>query len=45
MDPTNKPQGPSPHYSLYQREIFKKGGVEGSRALLGLAVRTVCYAY
>ncbi|KII91757.1 hypothetical protein PLICRDRAFT_38593 [Plicaturopsis crispa FD-325 SS-3] len=30
MDPTNKPQGPSPHYSLYQREIFKKGGVEGS---------------
>ncbi|KAJ3762956.1 FMN-dependent dehydrogenase [Lentinula raphanica] len=29
MDPTNKPQGPSPHYSLYQREIFKRGGTEG----------------
>ncbi|KAK7468929.1 hypothetical protein VKT23_003424 [Stygiomarasmius scandens] len=29
MDPTNKPQGPSPHYSLYQREVFKQGGTEG----------------
>ncbi|ESK95205.1 l-lactate dehydrogenase [Moniliophthora roreri MCA 2997] len=29
MDPTNKPKGPSPHYSLYQREIFKRGGTEG----------------
>ncbi|KIK63760.1 hypothetical protein GYMLUDRAFT_95318 [Collybiopsis luxurians FD-317 M1] len=29
MDPTNKPKGPSPHYSLYQREVFKQGGVEG----------------
>ncbi|KAF7978787.1 hypothetical protein HWV62_44842 [Athelia sp. TMB] len=29
MDPTNKPQGASPHYSLYQREVFKAGGTEG----------------
>ncbi|KAL6309408.1 L-lactate dehydrogenase [Sparassis latifolia] len=29
MDPENKPQGPSPHYSLYQREIFKQGGTTG----------------
>ncbi|KIJ28559.1 hypothetical protein M422DRAFT_189580 [Sphaerobolus stellatus SS14] len=29
MDPTNKPKGPSPHYSLYQREVFKKGGESG----------------
>ncbi|KAJ3781215.1 FMN-dependent dehydrogenase [Lentinula aff. detonsa] len=29
MDPTNKPKGSSPHYSLYQREIFRKGGTEG----------------
>ncbi|KAJ6589255.1 FMN-dependent alpha-hydroxy acid dehydrogenase [Mycena capillaripes] len=29
MDPTDKPKGPSPHYSLYQREIFKKGGENG----------------
>ncbi|GJE93374.1 L-lactate dehydrogenase [Phanerochaete sordida] len=29
MDPTNKPQGPSPHYSLYQREVFRRGGEEG----------------
>ncbi|KAF5343244.1 hypothetical protein D9758_013410 [Tetrapyrgos nigripes] len=29
MDPTNKPKGPSPHYSLYQREVFKQGGTEG----------------
>ncbi|KAF9569290.1 FMN-dependent alpha-hydroxy acid dehydrogenase [Agrocybe pediades] len=29
MDPTNKPKGPSPHYSLYQREVFKNGGVNG----------------
>ncbi|EPT01933.1 hypothetical protein FOMPIDRAFT_1029497 [Fomitopsis schrenkii] len=29
MDPKNKPQGPSPHYSLYQREIFKHGGETG----------------
>ncbi|TIB34916.1 hypothetical protein E3P84_01543 [Wallemia ichthyophaga] len=25
MDPYNKPKGPSPHYSLYQRELFKNG--------------------
>ncbi|KAI0058998.1 FMN-dependent alpha-hydroxy acid dehydrogenase [Artomyces pyxidatus] len=30
MDPTNKPKGPSPHYSLYQREIFRRGGEQGS---------------
>lgn len=29
MDPENKPKGPSPHYSLYQREIFKRGGTTG----------------
>ncbi|TFK53101.1 FMN-dependent alpha-hydroxy acid dehydrogenase [Heliocybe sulcata] len=29
MDPTNKPKGPSPHYSLYQREVFKRGGETG----------------
>lgn len=29
MDPNNKPKGPSPHYSLYQREIFKNGGTHG----------------
>ncbi|KAF5391938.1 hypothetical protein D9757_001687 [Collybiopsis confluens] len=29
MDPTNKPKGPSPHYSLYQREVFKRGGERG----------------
>jgi len=29
MDPENKPKGPSPHYSLYQREIFKRGGETG----------------
>ncbi|KAF8913984.1 FMN-dependent dehydrogenase [Gymnopilus junonius] len=29
MDPTNKPKGPSPHYSLYQREVFKDGGSKG----------------
>ncbi|PPQ82546.1 hypothetical protein CVT25_007155 [Psilocybe cyanescens] len=29
MDPTNKPKGPSPHYSLYQREVFKNGGEKG----------------
>ncbi|THU80942.1 FMN-dependent alpha-hydroxy acid dehydrogenase [Dendrothele bispora CBS 962.96] len=29
MDPTNKPKGASPHYSLYQREVFKQGGTEG----------------
>ncbi|EPQ51845.1 L-lactate dehydrogenase [Gloeophyllum trabeum ATCC 11539] len=29
MDPTNKPKGPSPHYSLYQREMFKRGGETG----------------
>ncbi|KAH7928866.1 hypothetical protein BV22DRAFT_1030261 [Leucogyrophana mollusca] len=26
MDPTNRPQGPSSHYSLYQREAPKAGG-------------------
>ena len=31
MDPENKPQGPSPHYSLYQREVFKRGGETGQR--------------
>ena len=29
MDPFNQPKGPSPHYSLYQREIFKRGGESG----------------
>ncbi|KAI0353025.1 L-lactate dehydrogenase [Trametes cingulata] len=29
MDPENKPKGPSPHYSLYQRKIFKRGGQTG----------------
>ncbi|KAF8165264.1 FMN-dependent dehydrogenase [Crassisporium funariophilum] len=29
MDPTDKPNGPSPHYSLYQRQIFKEGGTQG----------------
>lgn len=29
MDPYNKPQGPSPHYSLYQRELFQAGGFPG----------------
>ncbi|TFY53727.1 hypothetical protein EVG20_g9990 [Dentipellis fragilis] len=29
MDPTNKPKGPSPHYSLYQREVFRAGGEKG----------------
>ncbi|KAH8112296.1 FMN-dependent alpha-hydroxy acid dehydrogenase [Phellopilus nigrolimitatus] len=29
MDPNNKPKGPSPHYSLYQREVFKAGGDHG----------------
>ncbi|KAI0316574.1 FMN-dependent alpha-hydroxy acid dehydrogenase [Amylostereum chailletii] len=32
MDPTNKPAGPSPHYSLYQREVFRRGGEQGQRA-------------
>ncbi|RDX53903.1 L-lactate dehydrogenase [Lentinus brumalis] len=30
MDPENKPKGPSPHYSLYQREVFKRGGDTGN---------------
>ncbi|KAI0791536.1 L-lactate dehydrogenase [Irpex lacteus] len=29
MDPTNKPKGASPHYSLYQREVFRRGGERG----------------
>ncbi|KZS93612.1 FMN-linked oxidoreductase [Sistotremastrum niveocremeum HHB9708] len=29
MDPTNKPKGPSPHYSLYQRRVFHHGGATG----------------
>ncbi|KAI0943745.1 hypothetical protein AcW1_002834 [Taiwanofungus camphoratus] len=29
MDPENKPKGASPHYSLYQRDIFKRGGTTG----------------
>ena len=33
MDPTNKPQGPSPHYSMYQREMFRRGGEQGIREL------------
>ena len=32
MDPSNKPIGPSPHYSLYQRQIFKAGGSKGQCA-------------
>lgn len=31
MDPNNKQSGPSPHYSLYQREVFKAGGTIGQR--------------
>jgi isopentenyl diphosphate isomerase/L-lactate dehydrogenase-like FMN-dependent dehydrogenase len=29
MDPSNKPKGASPHYSLYQREVFRNGGENG----------------
>ncbi|KZV80893.1 FMN-dependent alpha-hydroxy acid dehydrogenase [Exidia glandulosa HHB12029] len=29
MDPYNKPNGPSPHYSLYQRELLHDGAVNG----------------
>ncbi|THH28636.1 hypothetical protein EUX98_g5556 [Antrodiella citrinella] len=29
MDPTNLQKGASPHYSLYQRDIFKAGGTTG----------------
>ncbi|KAF8897622.1 FMN-dependent alpha-hydroxy acid dehydrogenase [Infundibulicybe gibba] len=29
MDPTNKPPSPTPNYSLYQREILKRGGTMG----------------
>ncbi|KAI6165245.1 FMN-dependent dehydrogenase [Pisolithus thermaeus] len=29
MDADNKPKGPSPHYSLYQRQVFRKGGEQG----------------
>lgn len=29
MDPGNKPKGPSPHYSLYQRQVFREGGEQG----------------
>jgi len=29
MDPSNKPKGPSPHYSLYQREVFRNAGENG----------------
>ncbi|KAL6309406.1 hypothetical protein BKA93DRAFT_876880 [Sparassis latifolia] len=28
MDSENKPQGPSPHCSLYQCEIFKQGAAQ-----------------
>lgn len=38
MDPTNKKQGASPHYSLYQREVFKRGGEHGQRAHYPLLV-------
>ena len=31
MDPFNKPKGASPNYSLYQREMFKRGGEDGIR--------------
>jgi hypothetical protein len=31
MDPTNKKKGASPHYSLYQRDVFKRGGEHGQR--------------
>ncbi|KIJ64766.1 hypothetical protein HYDPIDRAFT_28126 [Hydnomerulius pinastri MD-312] len=30
MDADNKPKGPSPHYSLYQRHVFKQGGDHGA---------------
>ncbi|KAJ7215581.1 FMN-dependent dehydrogenase [Mycena pura] len=30
MDPNDKPSGPSPHYSLYQREVFRRGGEQGN---------------
>ena len=35
MDPENKPKGASPHYSLYQREVFKRGGETGIRKYSG----------
>jgi hypothetical protein len=38
MDPTNKPKGKSPHYSLYQREVFKRGGETG----VGSSRRACC---
>jgi hypothetical protein len=31
MDPTNKPKAVSPNYSLYQRDVFKRGGEKGQR--------------
>ena len=37
MDPENKPKGPSPNYSLYQRDIFKRGGETGIRTSSHLA--------
>jgi hypothetical protein len=39
MDPTNKPKGPSPHYSLYQREVFMRGGELGQRMFLLVGVK------
>jgi len=33
MDPVNKSKGRSPHYSLYQREVFKRGGEQGTRKI------------
>ena len=41
MDPTNKPQGASPHYSLYQREMFRRGGEEGIRQSLSMMVSDI----
>ncbi|KJA30192.1 hypothetical protein HYPSUDRAFT_268295 [Hypholoma sublateritium FD-334 SS-4] len=29
MDPSNKSKGSSPHYSLYQRHVFKTGETQG----------------
>lgn len=45
MDPFNKPRGQSPHYSLYQRDIFKAGGTKGQRKISTICLRidsTLC---
>ncbi|PSR75677.1 hypothetical protein PHLCEN_2v8968 [Hermanssonia centrifuga] len=45
MDPTNKPKGPSPHYSLYQREVFKRGGEGGESTIFGHRIPApICFA-